>query len=78
MPNRASHKVGKRVLAARQRLKRGTVAIAARLGLNASTVGQILARNGVPHLAAMDPIISQSVRSSRRSDNRYEHHTPGG
>jgi transposase InsO family protein len=77
MPNRTSHKVEKRVLAARQRRKRGAVVLAAELGLNASTVGRILARHQVPHLAAIDPITGERIRSSRRSENRYEHSTPG-
>ena len=46
-------------------------------GLNPSTVGRILARHQVPHLAAIDPITGERVRSSRRSENRYEHTTPG-
>jgi hypothetical protein len=49
----------------------------AELGLNASTVGRILARHGVAHLAAIDPITGERVRASRRSENRYEHPTPG-
>jgi transposase InsO family protein len=77
MPNRTSHKVEKRVLAARRRRKRGAVVLAAELGLNASTVGRILARHQVPHLAAIDPITGERIRSSRRSENRYEHSTPG-
>jgi transposase InsO family protein len=77
MPNRTSAKVEKRVLAARKRSRRGAVVLAADLGLNPSTVGRILARHGVPHLAAIDPITGEPVRCSRRSQNRYEHPTPG-
>lgn len=77
MPNRTSRKIEKKVLAARQRRKRGAVVLAAELGLNPSTVGRILARHDVPHLAVIDPITGQRVRSSRRSQNRYEHTTPG-
>jgi transposase InsO family protein len=77
MPNRTAHKVEKRVLAARRRRQRGAVVLAAELGLNPSTVGRILARHSVPHLATIDPITGESVRSSRRSQNRYEHTTPG-
>ena len=51
--------------------------LAAELGLNPSTVGRILARHGVPHLSAIDPITGQAVRSSRRSPHRYEHPVPG-
>lgn len=77
MPTRASAKVEKRVLSARRRRKRGAVVLAAELGLNPSTVGRILARHQVPHLAAIDPITGERIRSSRRSQNRYEHRTPG-
>ena len=78
MPNRTSHKLEKKVLAARQRRKRGAVVLAADLGLNPSTVGRILRRHNVAHLAAIDPITGERVRgSSRRSPNRYEHPTPG-
>ncbi len=51
--------------------------LAAELGLNASTVGRILARHQVPLLAAIDPITGERVRASRRSENRYEHPSPG-
>lgn len=76
-PARTSAKVEHDVLAARRRRKRGAVVLAAELGLNPSTVGRILARHQVPHLAALDPITGEPVRSSRRSPNRYEHRTPG-
>ena len=75
MPNRTGKRVEQRVLSARRRRQRGAVVLAADLGLNPSTVGRILARNRVPHLAAIDPITGQPLRSSRRSANRYEHLT---
>lgn len=77
MPNRTSARVEQKVLTARRRRKRGAVVLAAELGLNPSTVGRILARHQVPHLAAIDPITGESVRSTRRRPNRYEHRTPG-
>ena len=54
MPQRTSKRVEQKVLAARRRRKRGAVVLAAELGLNPSTVGRILARHEVPHLAAID------------------------
>jgi transposase len=63
MPQRTSHRVERKVLAARRRRKRGAVVLAAELGLNPSTVGRILARHEVPHLSALDPITGQAVRS---------------
>jgi transposase InsO family protein len=77
MPNRTSARVEKKVLAARRRRKRGAVVLAAELGMNPSTVGRILARHQVPHLAAIDPITGERIRSSPRSENRYEHTRPG-
>jgi transposase InsO family protein len=77
MPNRTPRRVEQKVLAARRRRKRGSVVLAAELGMNPSTVGRILARHEVPHLAAIDPITGERVRSSRRAHNRYEHPTPG-
>ena len=74
MPARTSNRVEQQVLAARRRRKRGAVVLAAELGLNPSTVGRILARHDVAHLAAIDPITG---RTPARSDNRYEHRTPG-
>jgi transposase InsO family protein len=77
MPARTSKALERRVLAARRRRKRGAVVLAAELGLNPSTVGRVLARHQVPHLAAIDPVTGQALRASRRSPNRYEHPTPG-
>lgn len=77
MPQRTPEGVERKVLAARRRLKRGAVVLAAELGMNPSTVGRILARHDVPHLSAIDPITGEAVRSSRRSPNRYEHPVPG-
>jgi transposase InsO family protein len=77
MPNRTEAKVERQVLAARRRRKRGAVVLAAELGLNPSTVGRILCRHDVPHLAVIDPITGKPVRESRRAENRYEHPTPG-
>ncbi|MGV0853947.1 IS481 family transposase, partial [Mycolicibacterium phlei] len=54
MPRRTPAHLERRVLAARRRLKRGAVVLAAELGMNPSTVGRILARHQVPHLSAID------------------------
>jgi transposase InsO family protein len=77
MPNRTPARVEQRVLAARRRRKRGAVVLGAELGLNPSTVGRILARHQVPHLAAIDPITGLPTRASHRSAHRYEHDRPG-
>jgi transposase InsO family protein len=77
MPARTPARMEKRVLAARRCGKRGAVVLAAGLGMNPSTVGRILARHQVPHLAVIDPITGERIRASRRSQNRYEHRQPG-
>ncbi|HEY2284844.1 MAG TPA: IS481 family transposase [Streptosporangiaceae bacterium] len=77
MPARTPARVERKVLAARRRRRRGAVALAAELGLSPSTAGRILARHGVPRLAATDPVTGQPTRTSRRSPNRYEHDRPG-
>jgi transposase InsO family protein len=77
MPARTPARVEHRVLAARRRRRRGAVVLGAELGLNPSTVGRILARHHVPHLGAVDPITGHPVRSTRRSNIRYEHARPG-
>lgn len=77
MPARTPQRIEQKVLAARKRRQRGAVVLAAELGMNPSTVGRILARHQVPHLAVIDPITGERIRSSRRSQNRYEHREPG-
>jgi transposase InsO family protein len=64
------------VLKARLDLHAGPVQLAAELGLPASTIGQVLRRWAVPHLADLDRISGELLRS-RASDQRYEHARPG-
>lgn len=66
-----------RVRIMRALTRRGPVFIAARLGLQASTVGRVLRRHGTPLLRDTDPVTGQLIRASRRSANRYEHDHPG-
>ena len=64
------------VLRARLELHAGPVQLAAELGLPASTIGQVLRRWQVPHLADLDRISGELLRS-RVTDQRYEHARPG-
>ena len=57
--------------------RRGPVTIARVVGLPASTVGRVLARHQVPHLAQCDPLTGQVIRATRHSARRYEHAYPG-
>jgi transposase InsO family protein/transposase-like protein len=65
-----------RVLTARLELHVGPVQLAAELGLPASTIGSVLRRWAVPHLADVDRITGELLRS-RATDERYEHPRPG-
>lgn len=75
-PTRTDAATEIRILALREQEQRGAVYLAGELGLVASTVGRVLARHQVPHLAAIDPITGEPVRR-RHSGIRYEHPRPG-
>jgi transposase-like protein len=75
-PIRTDPAVEAQILALREQERRGAVYLAGELGLVASTVGRVLARHQVPHLAAIDPITGEPVRR-RHSGIRYEHPRPG-
>jgi hypothetical protein len=77
MPARTPTRIEQWVLAARRRRRRGAAVLAAELVMTPSTVGRMLARHQLPHMAAIDPITGQRVRSSRRSENRDERTQPG-
>jgi transposase InsO family protein len=75
-PTRTDPATEAQILALREQEHRGAVYLAGELGLVASTVGRVLARHHVPHLAAIDPITGEPVRH-RHSGIRYEHPRPG-
>ena len=61
----------------RGQLHAGPIRIAAELGLSASTIGAVIRREGLPHLADLDRITGEVIQTStRRSNMRYEHPTP--
>jgi transposase InsO family protein len=64
------------VLAARLDLHAGPVQLAAEVGVAASTIGAILRRWAMPHLADLDRLTGELLRS-RATDVRYEHPRPG-
>src|SRR6476469_5104279 len=76
-PTRTPRRVERRVLAARRDHRRGQDWIAAELGVSARTVGRILHRNHVPHLAACDPMTGAVIRASKTTAVRYERDRPG-
>jgi hypothetical protein len=65
------------VVAARRELRAGPGQIARHTGVPVRTVSRILARRGVPPLAACDPLTGQQIRTHRASAVRYEHAAPG-
>jgi transposase InsO family protein/transposase-like protein len=64
------------VLQARLELHLGPVQLSGELCLPASTIGSVLRRWAVPHLADLDRITGELLRS-RATDARYEHPRPG-
>lgn len=76
-PGRMAPALEAAVLALRARERLGRDVIADRLGLSARSVSRVLARNGVPHLARLDPITGQLLRASKTTAVRYERARPG-
>ncbi|MDL9978864.1 IS481 family transposase [Microbacterium candidum] len=76
-PQRTVACVETRVRIMRELTRRGPVFIAGKLRLQASTVGRVLGRHGVPLLRELDPITGNVIRATRRSATRYEHTRPG-
>jgi transposase InsO family protein len=65
-----------RILGARVDLHVGPVQLAAELDLPACTIGAVLRRWAMPHLADLDRLAGELIRS-RASQVRYEHPRPG-
>jgi len=51
--------------------------IAARTGVSPRSVSRIIARAGLPRLAALDPMTGEVIRSSKQTATRYEKQRPG-
>lgn len=66
-----------RVRIMRHLTRRGPVFIAAKLGMQASTVGRVLRRHHTPLLRELDPVTGTVIRAARSSGRRYEHDHPG-
>jgi transposase InsO family protein len=76
-PTRTPRRVERRVLAARREHRRGQDWLSAELDVPARTVGRILRRHHVPHLAVCDPMTGEVIRSSKSTAVRYERGRPG-
>jgi transposase InsO family protein len=76
-PRRTPSVVEEQVLQLRRLERRGQDWIGPELGVPARTVGAILARHRVPHLAECDPLTGEVIRASRSTAVRYERPRPG-
>jgi transposase InsO family protein len=76
-PCQTPARVEARIVAARVAHFAGPVALSARLGLPASTIGAVIARHGLPRLSQCDRITGEIVTGRRWSQVRYEHPYPG-
>jgi transposase InsO family protein len=76
-PGRTAPPLEAAVLALRERERLGRDAIADQLEVSPRTVSRILAREGIPHLACLDPISGQLLRASKTTAVRYERERPG-
>lgn len=66
-----------RIVALRDTEQVGARELATLLGVPASTIGAVLRRARVPHLAQIDRISGEAIRGRRHSQIRYEHDRPG-
>ena len=76
-PRRTAAELEARVLQVRREQRRGPDWIGAELGIPSRTVGAILLRHHVPHLADCDPLTGELIRAARQTAHRYERERPG-
>lgn len=76
-PSRTSPEREEAVLRIRVEQRVGRDEVAAQAGVPARTVSRILARHGVPRLAALDPMTGELIRTSKATAIRYERERPG-
>ena len=76
-PNRLAAAAEQAIIELRTIERLGRDEIAARTGVAPRTVSRVIARNGLPRLAALDPMTGQVIRSSKRTAIRYERERPG-
>jgi len=76
-PNQLAQRVERRIVKLRVTRRWGPARIAYHLGLNPSTVHQVLRRYGCPRLKWTDPATGTRIKTSSRDKHRYEHAAPG-
>jgi transposase InsO family protein len=77
VPMRTPAPVEAEILAVRRAQRIGPDHISAEVGVPARTVSRVLARHGVPHLRACDPMTGEVIRASKTTAVRYERSRPG-
>jgi transposase len=77
-PNRLPRRTERRIVKLRVTRRWGPARIAYHLGLNPSTVHQVLRRYRCPRLKWIDPATGARIKTSSREKNRYEHAPPRG
>lgn len=76
-PTRTDAATETAVIELRTRERIGPDEIGQRLGVPARTISRVLARQGLPRLASLDPITGEVIRASKATTVRYEHPHPG-
>jgi len=76
-PRRTSPELTARIVAARVAEHVGARELSVLLGVPASTIGVVLRRAQLPHLADLDRVTGEILRGRRHSGVRYEHDRPG-
>ncbi|MDQ1628270.1 MAG: hypothetical protein QOI54_2014 [Actinomycetota bacterium] len=76
-PRQVPDGLAAQILAARRAEHVGARELSTLLGVSASTIGAVLRRAQVPHLAQIDQLTGQLIRGRRHSDIRYQHDRPG-
>lgn len=51
--------------------------LADRVGVSPRTASRIIARHGLPHLSALDPMTGEVIRASKQTATRYQRERPG-
>ena len=76
-PHQLPQRTERRIVKLRVSRRWGPARIAYHLGLNPSTVHQVLVRYRCPRLKWTDPATGTRIKTSSRDKNRYEHAAPG-
>jgi transposase InsO family protein len=76
-PTRTGRELTDKIVALRERERRGPDWLGAELGIGARTVSRILRRHRLPYLRELDPISGEVIRASKTTAVRYERDRPG-